>query len=83
MSRSFSVWLDGFLDGLTAAGLFGGLRRPGAPTEFVDSRGVDEFVKSGEYASTVSRFTGPVAEGDRQRVPRPEVASAKYMSGHR
>jgi hypothetical protein len=37
------VFLEPFLDGLTSAGLFGKLRWPGAPTEFIDSRSVAEF----------------------------------------
>ena len=39
---------DSFLDGFTGAGLFGRLRRTGAPTEFVDSRSVEEFKQNGE-----------------------------------
>jgi len=41
-SKEFN--LDAFLDGATAAGLFGWLRRPGAPTQLVDSRSVEEFM---------------------------------------
>lgn len=42
--------LDAFFDGFTGAGLFGMLRRPGAPTEFVDSRSLQEIRESGELA---------------------------------
>ncbi|WP_158791710.1 hypothetical protein [Granulicella sp. L60] len=38
-----------FLMGLTGAGLFTRLRRPGAATEFIDSRTVDEYLESGEW----------------------------------
>jgi len=37
MSSESRFRLDAFLDGVTGAGLFGWLRRPGAPTEFIDS----------------------------------------------
>jgi len=38
-----------FLHGLTGAGLFHRLDYPGAPTEFVDSRSLDEIMASGEF----------------------------------
>jgi hypothetical protein len=45
-----------FMQGMTGAGLFGKLRRPGAPTEFIDSRTVDEYLESGEFESTLARY---------------------------
>ena len=48
--------LDAFLDGCTCAGLFGKLRRPGAPTELIDSRTVEEYLASGEFEETLSRL---------------------------
>lgn len=44
------------MQGFTGAGLFGRLRRPGAPTEFIDSRSVEEYIESGEFAQTVSMY---------------------------
>jgi hypothetical protein len=40
---------EAFLDGVTGAGLFGKLRWPGAPTELIDSRSVEEFLSAGEF----------------------------------
>lgn len=45
-----------FMQGFTAAGLFGKLSRPGAPTEFIDSRSVEEYVASGEFEETLLRY---------------------------
>lgn len=36
--------------------MFGKLRRPGAPTEFIDSRTVEEYIESGNFAATLSRY---------------------------
>jgi hypothetical protein len=44
-----------FMQGVTGAGLFGKLRRPGAPTEFIDSRTVEEFIASGDLERILSR----------------------------
>ena len=43
------IFLESFLDGATLTGLFGKLRRPGAPTELIDSRTVEEFIASGDF----------------------------------
>jgi hypothetical protein len=45
-----------FMQGFTGAGLFGKLRRPGAPTEFIDSRTVEEYLESGEFDHTVALY---------------------------
>ncbi len=50
MKRTAEIAVDAFLDGFTGAGLFGRLRRPGAPTEFVDSRTLKEIQESGDFA---------------------------------
>jgi hypothetical protein len=42
-----------FMQGMTGAGLFTRLRRPGAPTEFIDSRTVEEYLESGEFEETL------------------------------
>ena len=48
--------LDALLDGATAAGLFGKLRWPGAPTELIDSRSVEEFLDSGEFDRSMEQM---------------------------
>jgi hypothetical protein len=48
-----SIFLEAFLDGCTCAGLFGKLHRPGAPTELIDSRTVEEFLASEESLPTL------------------------------
>jgi hypothetical protein len=58
-SRVTAILSESFLDGLTGAGLFGRLRRPGAPTEFVDSRSLEEIYTSGEILANAGRFRGP------------------------
>jgi hypothetical protein len=49
-----------FMQGVTGAGLFTRLRRPGAPKEFIDSRTVEQYVESGNskrsWLSTASRY---------------------------
>jgi hypothetical protein len=49
-----------FMQGFTAAGLFGRLRRPGAPTEFIDSRSLDEYLESGEFDRTVVLYRASI-----------------------
>ena len=44
------------LHGLTGAGLFRRLNYPGAPTEFVDSRPIDEIIASGEFEETCQAY---------------------------
>jgi hypothetical protein len=51
-----SIFLEAFLDGVTGAGLFGKLRRPGAPTELIDSGTVEEYLAGGEFEETLSRL---------------------------
>jgi hypothetical protein len=48
------------LHGFTGAGLFRRLNYPGAPTEFVDSRSIDEIIASGEFDETCRRDPVPV-----------------------
>lgn len=45
-----------FMQGFTGAGLFTRLRRPGAPTEFIDSRTVEEYLESGEFEANLELF---------------------------
>jgi hypothetical protein len=54
MKRTTEIAIDSFLDGFTGAGLFGRLRRPGAPTEFVDSRTLEEIRECGEFAENIA-----------------------------
>jgi hypothetical protein len=55
-----------FMQGMTGAGLFGKLRRPGAPTEFIDSRTVEEYLASGEFDRTVSLYRAYVPARPKQ-----------------
>ena len=55
-----------FMQGMTGAGLFGKLRRPGAPTEFIDSRTVDEYLASGEFDRTLALYRAYVPERPKQ-----------------
>jgi hypothetical protein len=55
MAKLRDIVIDAFLDGFTGAGLFGRLRRPGAPTEYVDSRGIAELKASGDFDRIWSR----------------------------
>ena len=45
-----------FMQGVTGAGLFTRLRRPGAPTEFIDSRTVEEYFEGGEFEETLVKY---------------------------
>jgi len=64
MAKLRDIVIDAFLDGFAGAGLFGKLRRPGAPTEYVDSRGIAEFKASGEFNAMLRRYKGATfAEG--------------------
>jgi hypothetical protein len=45
-----------FMQGITGAGLFTRLRRPGAPTEFIDSRTLEEYLDSGELEETLIKY---------------------------
>ncbi len=60
-----SIFLEAFLDGCTCAGLFGKLRRPGAPTELIDSGTVEEFLASGDFEKTLARVR---AKGEMSNV---------------
>lgn len=51
-----------FFQGFTGAGLFGKASLPGAPTEFIDSRSLEEFHSTGEFEENVARY--------RERIPR-------------
>jgi hypothetical protein len=63
-----------FMQGVTGAGLFTRLRRPGAPSEFIDSRTVEEYLDSRELEETLIKYrqdsrhseprnTGPLRPG--------------------
>jgi hypothetical protein len=55
-----------FMQGFTGAGLFGRLRRPGAPTEFIDSRSVEEYLESGEFERTIALYRAYVPARPKQ-----------------
>lgn len=56
MNRQRNNLFDAFLDGFTGAGLFARLRWPGAPTEVIDTRDVDDLYQSGEFYANVRFF---------------------------
>jgi hypothetical protein len=61
------VFLEAMIQGFTGAGLFGRLRRPGAPTEFIDSRTPEEYIASGEFEATLRRYRVHVPQRPRQQ----------------
>jgi hypothetical protein len=78
-----STFFEAFLDGATGAGLFGKLRWPGAPTELIDSRSVEEFVASGDFEKSMESFgyhrEEPQADVDGVIIdPRPRIT----IKGH-
>jgi hypothetical protein len=66
-----SIFTEAFLDGVTGAGLFGKLRWPGAPTELIDSRTVDEFLASGDFERSMKGFGYHRVDEPPAEVPRP------------
>ena len=75
------IALDAMLDGMSGAGLFGRLRRPGAPTRLLDPRSVEEVKASGEFDATVSRFESALAQkaaDDERRTSQPAASDGVY-----
>lgn len=72
-SRTFEIVTDSFLDGVTGAALFGKLRRPGAPTEFADTR------PSVPTELSVSTESKQVLERDRSLSPAYLASTLKLM----
>lgn len=66
MKESFA---GGFLDGL-GAGVFTRLRRPGAPDELIDSRSIEEFQSSVEFAEIRNVFVLAVKDYEANRCAR-------------
>jgi hypothetical protein len=58
------------MDGVTGAGLFGKLHRPGAPTEFIDSRTAEEFLASGDFERSMESLGYHREEGSAQWVKK-------------
>jgi hypothetical protein len=83
MSRLGNIVLDAFLDGFTGAGLFGRLRWPGAPTEVIDSRGVEALYETGEFETNVQHFRAAVEDmkADRAAQGRPAAAAESETVG--
>ena len=44
------AYLGGLLDGWTMAGLFRRLEIPGAPKQFIDTRPVEKYIDSSDFA---------------------------------
>ena len=61
-----------FMLGASGAGLFSKVRRPGAPTEFIDSRSVQEYIDSGEFEGTLRIYSSYVPKNAKhvQFTPR-------------
>jgi hypothetical protein len=59
--------LIAFFQEVTGAGLFGKLQRPGAPTEFIDSRSVEEYIANGDFERTLSCYRIHIS--DRPKLP--------------
>ena len=55
-----------FFQGFTGAGLFGKASLPGAPTEFIDSRSLEEFHATGEFEDAVAKFRGQTPSRSKQ-----------------
>jgi hypothetical protein len=77
-----------FFQGFTGAGLFGKASLPGAPTEFIDSRSLEEFHATGEFEETVARYRGNMLRRSKQSsdsAPSPEdaVRADKSLAGRR
>jgi hypothetical protein len=75
------IALDAMLDGLSGAGLFGRLRRPGAPTHLVDPRSPEDLKASGEFDETVSRFKSTLDDksaDDWRRASRKPATEGVY-----
>jgi hypothetical protein len=51
------------LHGFTGAGLFRRLNYPSAPTEFVDSRSIEEIIASGEFDETCRNYLKAIEDG--------------------
>jgi hypothetical protein len=58
------------LDGFTGAGLFGHLRRPGAPDMLIDTRSLQEWAQSGEFSDTVNAYSEAGEDSRRARNAR-------------
>jgi hypothetical protein len=56
MNRMGAIFWQSFFDGLSGAGLFGWLRQPGAPDEFIDSRSLEEFLHSDDFLKVQAVF---------------------------
>jgi hypothetical protein len=61
------------LDGFTGAGLFGHLRRPGAPDTLIDTRNLQEWAQSGEFSDTVSAYSEAREDFHRARNARGRI----------
>jgi len=76
--RRREIVIQSFLDGITAAGLFGWLRRPGAPTELIDSRNPEGYESSEEFQDAVWRYWyDPKFSRDQRRHPSYQPAEGR------
>lgn len=68
MNQQTANIVRAFLQGFTGAGLFRKLDYPGAPTEFIDSRPLEEIRTTGEFERTIGTYA--VANQEPHRRPK-------------
>lgn len=67
MKRRTRNVIVAMLQGMTGAGLFRRLDYPGAPTEFVDSRSLEQALASGELGESLTSLLREYEEREIQR----------------
>jgi hypothetical protein len=82
MAKLRDIVTEAFLDGFTGAGLFGKLRRPGAPTEYVDPRGIAELQASGEFDAMLRRYKGATFAEGATPVPQGGAKGDSFQERH-
>jgi hypothetical protein len=75
--RPAAIMLSSFLDTITCSALFGKKRWPGAPTELIDSRTVEEYLASGDFEETVADYEGALAQLHSHRAAVAAIANAR------
>lgn len=69
-----------FFQGFTGAGLFGGASLPGAPTEFIDSRSLEEFHSTGEFEETLGQYRSHAVNGPTPLLVDRLVTQAQHLA---
>ena len=81
--RPGAIMLNAFLDTITCSALFGKKGWPGAPTELIDSRTVEEYLASGEFEETVADYEGALDRLRRWRASAAALANARAAAAGR